>query len=94
MLIISSGTRSSLFQQRCSSQYIGNISEIILNPDYIGKHPTILFSIEFIKIYEYNILVAVQFDEKDDYYHISNVYDITNGKIEHKFFSGRFKKYI
>jgi hypothetical protein len=75
-------------------EYIYSISEIILSPDYIGKHPTILQSIEFIKRYEINVLVAVQFDEKDDYYHISNVYDISNGKIEHKLFSGRFRKYI
>jgi hypothetical protein len=74
-------------------EYIDNIPEIILNPDYIGAHPNIIQSVEFVKKYKINILVAVQFDEKDDYYHVSNVYDISNGKIEHKLFSGRFKKF-
>lgn len=75
-------------------KYIDNIPEIILYADYIGAHPNILQSVEFVKKYEKNVLVAVQFDEKDDYYHISNVYDISNGKIGHKLFSGRFKKYV
>lgn len=74
-------------------KYIECIPDIILNPDYIGKHPTILLSVEFVKYYDKNILVSVQFNEKDDCYHVSSLYNITKGKIDQKLFSGRFKEY-
>lgn len=74
--------------------YIKDIPNIIKNPDYIGRHPDIPFSVEFVKKIDENILVAVKLDERYNYYYISNIYEISEGKIRNKLFSGRLQKYI
>ncbi len=74
-------------------EYISHIPDIIKNPDYIGKHPDIPFSVEFIKRFDKNILVAVQLDEAETHFYVSNLYDVTFGKINQKLFSGRLVEY-
>ncbi len=64
-------------------RFIEFIPEIISKPDFIGKHPDIPFSVEFIKRFDKNILVAVQLDEAETHFYVSNLYDITDGKINH-----------
>ncbi len=45
-------------------QYIPKLSDIINTPDYIGTNPKEKDSIEFIKQYADNVLVAVKLDPK------------------------------
>ena len=76
-------------------KYIDNIPEIIDDPDYVGLHTEKdgTFSIEYIKIFKFNILVAVKVDGKSDYLYISTVHDIQESKIRRRLYSGRLKKF-
>ncbi|OGO77454.1 MAG: hypothetical protein A2Y23_02155 [Clostridiales bacterium GWB2_37_7] len=74
-------------------QYIDKISDIISNPDYIGKHPSIENSVELIKVFDENILVSVNLDEKNGYLYVSSLYDVKQGKIERRLNSGRLIKF-
>ena len=73
--------------------YIDNIPEILSNPDYIGTNPREKNSIEFIKCYSENILVAVKLDLQKDYYYVASVYDITNSKLTRRINSNRCIKF-
>lgn len=73
--------------------YIDNIPEILSNPDYIGTNPREKNSIEFIKCYSENILVAVKLDLQKDYYYVASVYDITNSKLTRRIKSNRCIKF-
>ena len=61
--------------------YIKNITEIISSPDYIGTNPREQNSIEFIKRYSENILVAVKLDSKDNYLYVASLYNISDSKL-------------
>lgn len=72
--------------------YIGNISEIIESPDYIGKNPKEPNSIELVKCYDDNILVAIKLDVRKKYMYVASLYDLTDGKLNRRINSGRLKK--
>ncbi len=74
-------------------QYFDRISDIISMPDFIGKHPKIESSIEFIKVFDENILVSVNLDKKNGYLYVSSLYDVKQGKIERRLNSGRLVKF-
>lgn len=74
-------------------QYVDKISEIISNPDYIGRNKHIGGkSLEVIKIYLDNVLLAIKYDSKRDYYYIASLYDITNSKLSHMINNNRVRK--
>ncbi|MCL2693719.1 MAG: PBECR2 nuclease fold domain-containing protein [Oscillospiraceae bacterium] len=75
-------------------KYIDNIPEIIANPDYVGLHTEKdgTFSVEYIKIFKLNVLVAVKVDGKSDYLYVSTVHDVQESKLQRRLHSGRFKK--
>lgn len=74
-------------------QYLSNIQDILNNPDYIGMNPKQPDSIELIKVYADNILIAIKLDNSNGYYYIASLYDVTQSKINSGLNSGRIKKY-
>ena len=73
--------------------YLNRVKEILENPDYIGSNSKEPDSIELIKIYEDNILIAIKLDYSNGYYYLASLYDISEGKINNRLNSGRLKKY-
>ncbi|MCL2020090.1 MAG: PBECR2 nuclease fold domain-containing protein [Oscillospiraceae bacterium] len=75
-------------------KYIDNIPEIIANPDYVGLHKEKggVFSVEYVKAFKLNVLVAVKVDGKSDYLYVSTVHDVQESKLQRRLHSGRFKK--
>ena len=81
--------------------YMSNIADILQNPDYIGMNPTVPDSIELVKVYSDNILVAIKLDTSNDtsndasngYYYIASLYDITTAKLNKRISNGRLIKY-
>lgn len=72
---------------------LGCIKMVIKEPDYIGVHPNKLgSSIELVKyIHENYILVSLEIDKDEDYIYVSSMYPITDGKLESRIHSERFK---
>lgn len=74
-------------------KYFDKIEEIINNPDYVGINPSKKTeSIEYVKIFEDNVLVALKIHESKDFYYIPSMYTITDYKLQSRLFSGRIKK--
>lgn len=74
-------------------KYIECIPEIIQKPDYVGKNPKEPNSIELIKCFSENILVAIKLDIKDNYLYVASLYDIPQSKIDRRLHSKRLKKF-
>ena len=74
-------------------QYIGRVSEIITSPDYIGCNPKEPDSIELVKVFDENILLAIKLDKKRDYLYVASLYDVNTSKIERRLAGGRLKAY-
>lgn len=73
-------------------KYIDKINDIISNPDYLGVNPKEENSIEFVKRYSDNILVAVKLDSGNNYLYVASLYKISEGKLERRIHSKRFIK--
>lgn len=72
---------------------IASIEQIIKEPEYVGRHPNKQgTSIELVKKIGKNILVAIEVDLKENYIYVASMYPITQGKLENRINSGRFKK--
>lgn len=69
------------------------IPEIILKPDFVGKNPKEINSIELVKQYDENVMVCIKLDQKDDYLYVASVFEISAGKLQNRINSGRLKKY-
>lgn len=74
-------------------KYIGNISDIIQAPDYVGKHPKENNSIELVKVYGENIQIAVKLDEKNGYYFVASLYEVIEKRVQDRLFSGRLQRF-
>lgn len=72
--------------------YIDKLPEILLNPDYIGKNPKEPDSMELVKVFSDNILVAIKLDVKNNYLYVASLYNISDGKLHNRIHSGRLKK--
>ena len=76
------------------AEYVGKVSEIIDNPDYIGVNPNEEDpSIELIKQFDENILIGIKLDVENDYFYVSTLHEVKQSKIERRLYSGRLKKY-
>ena len=63
------------------------------HPDYVGMNPNEKSeSIEYVKIFEDNVLVALKIHGSKDFYYIPSMYTITDYKLQSRLFSGRLKK--
>lgn len=72
--------------------YLSKLSEIIRQPDYIGRNPKEPHSVELVKRLDENILVAIKLDTKRDYLYVASLYPISEYKIESRLKSGRLRK--
>ena len=70
-------------------KYIDKIGDIISNPDYLGVNPQEKNSIEFVKCYSNNVLVAVKLDSRNDYLYVASLYEIKQSKLERRIHSKR-----
>lgn len=76
------------------SNLVDVIKLVVNSPEYVGHHKNKKGSgIEFIKKVDDNILVAVEFDIKDEYLYISSLYPTTDSKISSKLHSKKLKSY-
>lgn len=75
-------------------QYLSKVSDILNDPDYIGINPKEPGSIELVKIYDDNILIAIKLDYSNGYYYLASLYDVSSSKIKNRLNSGRLKKYL
>ncbi len=73
--------------------HIEDIPMVLAEPDYIGKHPKELNSIELLKVLNSNIMVCVKLDSKNNYLFVASVYEISQAKLLNRLNSGRLKKY-
>lgn len=73
-------------------KYFQYIPEIINSPDYVGVNPSEPNSVEFVKIFSDNILVAVKLDPKG-YLYLSSMYELTPVKVPKRIKNGRLKKF-
>ena len=62
------------------------IPDIIANPDFVGRHPS-GDSIQFIKKFKSNILVAVRVGSKDTFW-VKTMYPIRDNKLQNYINSG------
>lgn len=66
------------------------MDNIIKNPDYVGTSPSEKdISIEYVKSYEDNVLVAVKLNRKKSVFYIASIYIISEYKLESRVKSGR-----
>lgn len=72
--------------------YIGNIPDIIRDPDYIGINPSEDNSLELIKKYDKYVLLAIKLDSSGKYLYVASIYGIESSKIKRRLHSGRLKK--
>ena len=73
-------------------KYLNKIPDMINNPDYIGTNAKENNSIEFVKCYTENVLVAVKLDIKDNYLYVASCYTISSGKLQRRVNNNRLKK--
>ncbi|MCJ7691135.1 MAG: hypothetical protein MUO60_17725 [Clostridiaceae bacterium] len=73
--------------------YFQSIPDIISNPDYVGINPTEPNSVELVKVFSDNILVAVKLDPSGNLC-FSSIYDIKPGKLRNRLASGRLKEIL
>ena len=73
-------------------EYLNKTKEIIEKPDYIGVKSN--NALEFIKILDKSIMVAVKLDTSKDYFYVASIYDITNDKIQRRLRKGLIKKIV
>jgi len=69
-----------------------NIREILASPDYIGVNPNEPDSVEYVKVYEKNILVGVKLETTEGYFYVASVYSLQESKLARRLHSGRLKK--
>lgn len=72
-------------------KYIEKIPEIINNPDYIGKNPKELDSIELVKVFDDNIQIGIKLDTNKNYLYVATLFDIKESKVQRRLNSGRLK---
>lgn len=85
--------KSQLSKQNLND-LVSCIKMVIRKPDYIGAHPDKPNkSVELVKyIHNNHILVAIEFDEENDYIYVASMYPITDAKLKSRLESKRLKK--
>ena len=74
-------------------KYFDKIEDIIEEPDYVGINPNEKSEcLEYVKVFDENILVALKIHSSEEFYYIPSMYTITDYKLQSRLFSGRLKK--
>lgn len=74
-------------------RYLKQIKSIIANPDYIGVHPREPNSLELVKVYDQNILVAIKLNAENGQYYVASLYEISEYKKLNRLNSKRLVPY-
>lgn len=57
--------------------YVPKLSEILESPDFVGVNPREKgVSLEYIKCYDDNVLVAIKLHKSDDFFYVPTMYEI------------------
>ena len=81
------------FSENISEDLLGTMKIILSNPDYVGCDPKQEgTSLELIKKFENNILVALKFDMAENYIYVASLYPVTESKIHNRLYSKRIVK--
>ena len=73
---------------------LDNLDEIIESPDYVGVNPREQdISVEYVKCYEYNVLVAIKINIDNDKFYVASVYIIDEYKLNKHIRIKRLKKF-
>lgn len=74
-------------------KYFDKIEDILEEPDYVGINPNEKPKcLEYVKVFDENILVALKIHSSEEFYYIPSMYMITDYKLQSRLFSGRLKK--
>ncbi len=74
-------------------KYFDKIEDILEEPDYVGINSNEKSEcLEYIKVFDENILVALKIHSSEEFYYIPSMYRITDYKLQSRLFSGRLKK--
>lgn len=94
-IVQSTALRQHLINQNHNNclPYINQIPDILNDPTYIGQNSRHLNSIEIVKEYNNNILVALKLDNSMGYWYVASIYDVSNSKIQRRLHSGRLRVY-
>ena len=74
--------------------YIEKIAEIIQSPDYVGMNSKEPSSIELVKKYDENILIAIKLDKDSNGLYVASLYEVKDSKISKRLHSGRLKPFV
>ena len=73
-------------------KYFDKIEDILEEPDYVGINSNEKSEcLEYIKVFDENILVALKIHSSEEFYYIPSMYTITDYKLQSRLF-GRLKK--
>lgn len=74
--------------------HLDKINDILSNPDYVGVNPREKdTSLEYVKIYEDNLLIGVKLDRKNDYFYLATMHEISDLKLGQRVKNGRLIKF-
>ncbi|MFK8242067.1 MULTISPECIES: PBECR2 nuclease fold domain-containing protein [unclassified Facklamia] len=75
-------------------KYLSVLDEILNNPDFVGVgSDKDNLSLEFVKEFDDNVLMALKLHTNKEFYYIPSVYPITEKKLKNRTFSGRLKRF-
>ena len=93
-IYLSSGLRKHVKKRHPNCvRYLKRIKEIIANPDYIGVHPREPNSVELVKVFDQNILVAIKLNAENSQYYVASLYEISEFKKLNRINSKRLVPY-
>lgn len=95
-IIVSKGLKAHILKSRHENilKYFSELENIVNNPDYIGVNPREKgISLEYIKVLDDNVLLAIKLDTKRNYFYTASMYEVTDSKLKSMLKSGRIKKY-
>lgn len=94
-VVLSDGLVKHLKKRRHENMlpYLDKVAEILKEPDYVGINPNQPKpSLEYIKVYAENVLVAVKLDIKKEQFFIATMHEVSEKKIARRLHSGRLKQ--
>lgn len=75
-------------------KYLDNLDEIIESPDYVGVNPREqAISVEYVKCYENNVLVAIKINIDNNNFYVASLYTIDEYKLNKHIRIKRLKKF-
>ncbi len=82
------------FSKNEKKDIYATMRKICEKPDYIGASPSkIGNSLELIKKFDNNILLAIEIDEDNNYNYVSSMYVVSQGKVNNRLNSLRIVKF-